>query len=247
VFSNGILLLAVVAAILILVVDANLETLLHLYITGVFTSFTLSQAGMVRHWSLALAADNVAGRGRLHRARVVNLAGAVLCAVVLVVVFATKVLEGAWVAVLAMGLLIGMMRRINRYYARFTAELTLDPDQQPTVPTTLHTLVLVVQVNWPVLRAVALARAMRPATLEAVTAAEDARAAEALRSDWARVGCRCRCASSTPPTKTSARPCSTTSTPSRSATPTRSSPCPSPSTWSPGGGRNCCTTKAPYG
>lgn len=130
-----------------------------------------------------------------------------------------EVLEGAWVAVLAMGLLFGMMRRINRYYARFTAELTLDPDQQPTVPTTVHALVLVVQVNGPVLRAVALARAMRPATLEAVTAAEDARAAEALRSDWARVGCRCRCACSTPPTKTSARPCSTTSAPSRSATP----------------------------
>ncbi|MDN5933553.1 MAG: APC family permease, partial [Pseudonocardia sp.] len=101
VFSNGILLLGVVAAVLILAVDANLETLLHLYILGVFTSFTLSQAGMVRYWNRRIAENGPAGTGRMRRAQLVNLAGAVLTGVVLVVVFATKVLEGAWVAVLA--------------------------------------------------------------------------------------------------------------------------------------------------
>ena len=104
VFSNGILLLGAVAAGLILAVDANLEALLHLYILGVFTSFTLSQAGMVRHWQRQLhgATDEAPRRGSIRRAQAINLTGAVLTGVVLVVVFATKVLEGAWIAVVAM-------------------------------------------------------------------------------------------------------------------------------------------------
>ena len=186
VFSNGILLLAVVAAVLILAFNANLEALLHLYIIGVFTSFTLSQAGMVRHWSRELTHAADATRGRIRRAQALNLTGAVFTALVLVVVFATKVLEGAWVAVLAMAVLFVIMRAINRYYHRFEDELAVEADERPTAPSTVHAIVLVVRVNWPVLRAVALAKALRPDSLEAVTAAENAQEAELLRADWER-------------------------------------------------------------
>ena len=185
-FSNGILLLAVVAAALILAFDANLAALLHLYIIGVFTSFTLSQAGMVRHWSRKLVGAVGAERARLRRAQALNLTGAVFTGIVLVVVFATKVLEGAWVAVLAMAALYVSMQAINRYYARFRAELAVEPDERCTPPSTVHAIVLVVQVNWPVLRAVALATAARPDSIEAVTAAADAQEAEVLRADWDR-------------------------------------------------------------
>ena len=185
-FSNGILLLAVAAAVLILAFDANLEALLHLYIIGVFTSFTLSQTGMVRHWSRERAADSGVGPARIRRAQAVNLTGAVCTAIVLVVVFATKVTQGAWIAVLAMALLFLSMRSVNRYYGRFEAELTVGPDERPTIPASVHAIVLVVRVNWPVLHAIALAHALHPDSLEGVTAAQDEEEAQRLRHDWQR-------------------------------------------------------------
>ena len=187
VFSNGILLLGAIAAGLILAVDANLEALLHLYILGVFTSFTLSQAGMVRHWQRQLKspAEDAPGRARVRRAQAINLTGAVLTGVVLVVVFATKVLEGAWIAVVAMvGTYLGM-RAVRHYYDRYDAE-TAPPSGQALAlgPAHMHAVVLVGRLSRPVLRAVALARSVAAETVEAVAAGDDSGAADRLREAW---------------------------------------------------------------
>jgi amino acid transporter len=188
VFSNGILLLGAVAAGLILAVDANLEALLHLYILGVFTSFTLSQAGMVRHWQRQLrgAAEEAPRRARVRRAQAINLTGAVLTGVVLVVVFATKVLEGAWIAVVAMiGTYVGM-RAVRRHYDRYDAETAPPPAAagRAAGPSHVHAVVLVGRLNRPALRAVALARSLRPETIEAVAVEGDPDAVQELRDAW---------------------------------------------------------------
>jgi amino acid transporter len=204
VFSNGVVLLAAAAAALIVGFEANLDRLIQLYIVGVFTSFTLSQLGMVRHWQKTLggrASTGVASssgvdgrgptavnRGAVRRAQAINATGAVFTAVVLVVVFATKVAHGAWIAVLAMLLLFVMMRVINRYYGAVAAEISVHPgDAQAARPSRVHALVLVSRVHRPALRALSLARAIRPDAVTALTLAVDADDTLRLRREWERL------------------------------------------------------------
>ncbi|HVB27734.1 MAG TPA: amino acid permease, partial [Mycobacteriales bacterium] len=99
VFSNGILILTGFAVGLIVAFNANIDKLIQLYILGVFTSFTLSQAGMVRHWGRVLTTAEAAARRRIRRAQAINLTGAVFTALVLVIVVASKVKKGAWIAI----------------------------------------------------------------------------------------------------------------------------------------------------
>jgi amino acid transporter len=188
VFSNGILLLAAFAAALIVGFDANIDKLIQLYIIGVFTSFTLSQVGMVRHWNRELAkAGDLSRRRAIRRSQAINLVGALCTAVVLVVVFATKVEHGAWLAVAAMIVLFFLMRAINRYYARVTAEVA--PEQTPpTLPASVHAVVLVSRLHKPALRALAFARANRPDVLEAVTMATDEQETRELADAWQQRG-----------------------------------------------------------
>src|SRR3954451_5585007 len=100
VFSNGIVLLALVASLLIVVFNANVTRLIQLYILGVFLSFTLSQAGMVRHCAGAIGEVPPAERQGLRRKQAVNAFGALATAVVFVIVLVTKFAEGAWIVVL---------------------------------------------------------------------------------------------------------------------------------------------------
>jgi amino acid transporter len=188
VFSNGILLLAAFAAALIIGFDANIDKLIQLYIIGVFTSFTLSQYGMVRHWNREIAESSEPSRRRaIRRSQAINLLGAVCTAVVLVVVFATKIEHGAWLAVAAMIMLFFLMRAINRYYARVTAEVA--PEQTPpTLPASVHAVVLISRLHKPALRALAFARANRPDVLEAVTMATDEQETHELADAWQQHG-----------------------------------------------------------
>jgi len=197
VFSNGVVLLAAAAAALIIGFDANIDRLIQLYIVGVFTSFTLSQFGMVKHWQTllrqhrdpAVAQTEVAGIGggsrrSMRRSQAINAIGAVFTAVVLVVVFATKVTHGAWIAVAAMIVLFLTMRAINRYYTRVTIEVAADDDELHTLPSRVHALVLVSRLHRPAMQALALARGMRPDVISAVTLAVDADETRLLRQEW---------------------------------------------------------------
>jgi amino acid transporter len=205
VFSNGVLLLAAAAAALIIGFDANIDRLIQLYIVGVFTSFTLSQLGMVQHWQRALrrpdpatraarstgravsAAVSGAERRSIRRAQAINALGAVFTAIVLVVVFATKVTHGAWIAVVAMIVLFIVMRGVNRYYQRVSAEVSADEDAEPTtLPGRVHAIVLVSRLHKPALKALALARATRPDALTAITVALDDDDTRRLRQEWER-------------------------------------------------------------
>jgi amino acid transporter len=188
VFSNGILLLAAFAVLLIVGFDANIDSLIQLYIIGVFTSFTLSQAGMVVHWKRLLAKETDPGkRTRMRGSQAINAFGAGMTAVVLVVVFATKVVHGAWLAVLAMVVLFIVMRAISRYYRKFEEEVA-NVKATTTLPPTVHALVLVSRLHQPALQALAFAKATRPDRLEAVTVATDDEETRHLQREWERRG-----------------------------------------------------------
>src|SRR5690606_25157630 len=142
-YSNGIVFLAAVSIGLVVAFDAETTHLIQLYIVGVFVSFTLSQLGMVRHWTRALGAERVAvNRRRMHRARVLAGAGTLVTAVVLVIVLVTKFLHGAWITVLAMGAFFVVMQAIRRHYDRVAVELAVE-DQDKLLPTRVHAIVLV--------------------------------------------------------------------------------------------------------
>ena len=194
VFSNGVLLLAGASIALVIGFHANLDRLIQLYIIGVFTSFTLSQVGMVRHWTKLLhdphpeASDKPLARGQVKRSRAINLTGAIFTAVVLVVVLITKVTHGAWIAILGMLVLFVLMKGIRKHYDLVAAELEAGDDARPPMPARNHAVVLVSRVHWPTLRALAYARATRPHSIEAVTVAVDPEEAKALQDEWARRG-----------------------------------------------------------
>src|SRR6185295_2380738 len=109
-YSNGILILAGFATVLIVAFNAEVTRLIQLYIVGVFVSFTLSQTGMVRHWTRLLVSEqDPARRDRMKRSRVINGVGLSVTGLVLVVVLITKFLLGAWIAIAAMIVLFVLM------------------------------------------------------------------------------------------------------------------------------------------
>jgi amino acid transporter len=189
VFSNGIVLLAGFAGLLIWAFDANPSRLIQLYIVGVFVSFTLSQAGMVRHWNRELGEpqDPAARRATLRR-RVISAFAFFLTGTVLVIVLVTKFAHGAWIAVVAMTFLWFLMQGIHRHYERVSSELQAAPDEETMLPSRVHAIILVSKVHKPTLRAVAYARASRPTTLEAITVNVDADDTRDLQLDWDRRG-----------------------------------------------------------
>ena len=185
-FSNGIVALAVAAIVLIVVFDAQATRLIQLYIVGVFVSFTLSQLGMLRHWTRELRTEpNPAVRSRMKRSRLVNGVGFGLTGTVLIIVLITKFTHGAWITLLAMGVLFVLMRAVRKHYDRVRDELALDDvSAARALPSRVHAIVLVSKVHKPTMRAVAYARAARPNVLEAVTVGVDREDIEGLVAEW---------------------------------------------------------------
>jgi amino acid transporter len=188
VFSNGIVLLGGFAIALIVGFDANIDKLIQLYIIGVFTSFTLSQAGMVRHWNRTMPTVSPEQRRRTRVSRLINATGATATAIVLVVVLYSKVANGAWIAILAMIGLFALMKGISRHYRHVSVELDVDAAERPVLPSRNHAVVLVSRVHLPTLRAIAYATATRPSTIEAVTVRVDSddEDIERLQQAWDR-------------------------------------------------------------
>ena len=185
-FSNGIIALAAAAVALLVVYGADVDQLLHLYVLGVFTSFTLSQIGMVKHWNQQLSEPTTlpSDFARIRLARVVNGVGAVLTAVVLVIVLVTKFTSGAYLVVIAVPLLCLLMREVSRRYAR-VRRLLASQGNPTRLPSRVHAVVLASTLHEPTLRAVAFARATRPSTLTALTVQVDEDETEALCAAWA--------------------------------------------------------------
>jgi len=178
VFSNGILFLAAAASGLLVAFGGLTNALIPLYAVGVFTSFTLSQAGMVRH--------HLRRREPGWRRRVaVNGLGATATLVVLGIVAVTKFAVGAWLPIVVVPGVIGVFRAIKGHYERVSAALAA-PAELPPRPGQHTFVVLVSQVHSGVLEAVQYARSLRPDHLSAlhVALADDTQAR--VRDDWDR-------------------------------------------------------------
>ncbi len=183
-YSNGIIVLAGFAVVLIFAFDAQTTRLIQLYIVGVFVSFNLSQLGMIRHWTRHLKTEtDPAKRRHMIRSRVINTFGLGMTAVVFVVILLTKFLAGAWIAILAMCIFFAIMKGIRRHYDNVTRELAAD-DEDRILPTKVHAVVLVSKLHKPTLRALAYAKATRPNVLEAVYVGSDDKTTQALVREW---------------------------------------------------------------
>ena len=187
-FSNGILFLAFAAIAFIVAFQAQVTALIQLYIVGVFVSFTLSQIGMVRHWTRLLAVENdPAARRHMMRSRVINTIGFICTGTVLIIVVVTKFMAGAWIAILAMGGLFGIMKLIHKHYhtvARELEEQQAAEEGGMVLPSRNHAIVLVSKLHMPTMRALAYARATRPDVLEAITVSVDDGETRELVHKW---------------------------------------------------------------
>jgi amino acid transporter len=180
VFSNGIIVLSVLACVLIYLFDANLTSLIQLYVVGVFTAFTLSQAGMVRRWR------RLKEEG-WRRSMIINGIGATATGVVLVIVAITKFGHppepGAWIVIAAMPVIIAFFVGVHRHYEAVGRALRSIPIAPPhDIPNTF--VLLVPDLGLATADAVAYLRALRPERLEALYIGDPGRYEEASRQ-WA--------------------------------------------------------------
>ena len=189
-YSNGILLLSGFAVVLIVAFNASPTRLIQLYIVGVFVSFVCSQTGMIRHWNRNLkTVTDAKVRFQMMRSRVINTIGACVTAVVLVIVVVSKFAEGAWIAVAAMVVIWVTMRGIHKHYQSVALELTPAPGVAARMlPASNVSIVLVSKLHLPTLRALAYARATRPARLEAITIDVDEAETARLKDEWEASG-----------------------------------------------------------
>jgi amino acid transporter len=177
VFSNGVIVLSVLAGLLIWAFNGSLDALIQLYVVGVFTAFTLSQAGMVVHWR-RLARTGHPAKG-WKRSIVINTVGAIATGVVLVIIAATKFKEGAWISIVAMAVLIAVFKTIHRHYSVVSEQLR-QRKVKARVPR--NDVVLFVPSLEPALmEALGYVRSIHPSSLHAV-APEDRW--EHLRGPW---------------------------------------------------------------
>ncbi len=173
---------------LVIAYQADVSGLIQLYIIGVFVSFTLSQLGMVRHWTRHLRSEERPRGATAHGALAGRSTrfGLVMTGSVLVIVLATKFTKGAWIVVIAMPIIWLLMKAIHKHYERVSHEISTPGDAKMTLPARVHVIVLVSKIHKPTLRALEYARATRPTVLEAVTVDVDHEDTNRLQAEWER-------------------------------------------------------------
>ncbi len=189
-YSNGIVVLAIAAIVLIIGFQAETTRLIQLYVVGVFISFTLSQLGMVRHWNTRLRTlQSGADRQKVLRSRAVNIIGFMMTGAVLAIVLVTKFSHGAWITLLMIGAVLAVQLGIHHHYETIRAQLRVeDWSAKRALPTRVRALVLVSNLSRPSMRAVAAARASQPSALELVSVVADEKEEARIRKEWEESG-----------------------------------------------------------
>ena len=176
VFSNGVLILSGMAAVLIVAFQAEVSALIPLYAVGVFVGFTLSQLGMVRHHLRVRA-------GNWRQGVVINGLGCVMTGIVLIVVVVSKFAQGAWIPVVVIPAIVMVLRGIHRHYAAMDAVLEL-PLSEKVRRRTNTVVVLVGRVTRGSAIAIAYARSLNPDRLVAVTVVSSPEEQERIMRQW---------------------------------------------------------------
>jgi amino acid transporter len=177
VLSNGVLALALAAAVLLVAFQGDVSALIPLFAVGLFMSFTLSQTGMVvHHWR-----DHTAGWSRR---LAINAVGAIATATVTIVVVVSKFTEGAWIPTLVIPLLVLLFLFIHRHYQRVDDVLACAPGTP--LPTIVHTVVVLVpdRIHSGVLEALAYAKSLTPHYLHALHVSFDTESGERMLDRW---------------------------------------------------------------
>jgi amino acid transporter len=183
-FSNGIILLGVASSAVLVAFQAETHKIIPLYAFGVFTAFTISQAGMVRHW---LRTREPGWRKALG----INGVGAIATAIVAVIVVATKFTHGAWLSIAIMLLLVGVLWMIRKHYTAAAAQLgqgltgaeSAERFYSTASARSQSVIVPVDEINRAVLRTIAYARSISPSAV-AIHVTDERSTAEALRRQW---------------------------------------------------------------
>jgi amino acid transporter len=183
VYSNGIVALSLAAGLLVVATGAKVTQLIPLYAVGVFTGFTLSQAGMTKH-HLRLREEG------WKRGIAINGFGCLLSAVVLVVIAVSKFADGAWLILVILPVLVVVFLRVHRQYEAEDAQLVHDVTVARSVPLLRRHVVLVFvdKLDAATVRAVQYARTLTPDDMRAVHFAVDPLFAESLTGRWAEAG-----------------------------------------------------------
>jgi hypothetical protein len=178
-FSNGILVLSLLAGVLLVAFGGDTHRLIPLYMLGVFVSFTLSQSGMVVKWRREK-------KPGWRHSMVINAVGATLTGIVLVIVSITKFTEGAWIIVLLIPTLVAFFLAIHRHYARVAKQLSL---RGMEIAARKHNTVVVPigGVHRAVVQALDYARTLSD-DVRAIYVDVDAQATEEIRREWAQWG-----------------------------------------------------------
>jgi hypothetical protein len=180
VFSNGVVVLAGAAVLLIVAFGGITNALIPLYAVGVFTSFTLSQAGMVRHHQKVREAH-------WKRHAVINAIGSVATLVVLLIVAITKFSSGAWVPIAVIPMIIVLFKSIKRHYRRVGASLEVAPGYRGR-PYNNTIVVLVGRVHRGVLDALQYAKSLNPSRLIAMCVVTDEEEDAKIQEQWVQFG-----------------------------------------------------------
>ncbi len=179
VFSNGILFLAVAAGGLLVAFGGLTNALIPLYAVGVFTSFTLSQLGMVKHHRKLKETG-------WKRGVVINATGALASAVVLLIVAGTKFTSGAWVPLVVVPFIIGLFVAIKTHYRRLETSLHIEPADVHPEPDNHTVVVLVGRVHRGVVKALQYARSLRPNHISALYISVDPDEEVHIQNEWNR-------------------------------------------------------------
>jgi hypothetical protein len=179
-FSNGILILSVLASILLVVFGGDTHALIPLYMIGVFVSFTLSQAGMVIHWRTLREPG-------WRTSAVINGFGAIVTGIVLLIVATTKAAEGAWIIIVMIPVLVTIFEVTRRHYDRVATELSLS-SWSPNEPQGRHVILVPIGgIQRAVVKALRYARSLGD-DVRAIYVEIDPAATESVRQQWPEWG-----------------------------------------------------------
>ena len=176
VFSNGVLFLAAVASLLIIAFNGDISKLIPLYAFGVFTGFTLSQSGMVRHHLKHREGNWKAGM-------TINAIGATTTGLVAAIVVVSKFTEGAWIPAILIPLSVTTFKAVERHYEKSKAAIHVEPGYWPRRET--HTMIVLVGgINKGVLHGIQYARSLNPDRIMAVTVVADEEERMRVENQW---------------------------------------------------------------
>ncbi|MEI8161366.1 MAG: APC family permease [Actinomycetes bacterium] len=177
VFSNGVIFLAAVAAVLIVVFNGDISKLIPLYAFGVFTGFTLSQSGMVVH-HFKLKEEN------WKFGAAINAIGAFMTGLIAIIVVVSKFTEGAWIPAFLIPIMVFSFKAIGNHYDKGRNSVQVEPGYWPRRET--HTMVVLVgSINKGVLHGLQYAKSLNPDRLVAVTVASDDEDRIRIEKQWA--------------------------------------------------------------